>query len=86
MSKPDTICTDLQGRLDKFKTRYGYLPEKLPVTLDEWAWLGEWMAYAKALRHGSAARLQVPMEFAGVPLSLVARVVENADGSMQVLP
>lgn len=84
MSHPDTICNDLSRRVELYQTRYGSRPEKLPVTLDEWSWLSEWCAYAKALASGSAPLLNIPKEFAGVRLQLVAQVMEFSDGSLVV--
>lgn len=84
MSHASTICSDLQHRIAAYQARYGKLPDKLPVTLDEWAWLGEWCAYAEALRKGSAPLLQVPREFAGIRLHLHEMVFERPDGSLVV--
>lgn len=84
MSTPETICTDLQDRLYRYHVRYGMQPDKLPLTLDEWAWLSEWCAYAKALARGAAPLLNVPKEFMGVRLQLVSAILPQDDGSVKV--
>lgn len=82
MSAPGTIVDDLQARIDRYVARYGYRPLVLPLTLDEWAWLSEWCAYVRALERGAAPLLNVPMQFHGIRLQLVERVVEGDDGSV----
>jgi hypothetical protein len=76
MSNPDTILTDLLHRIERYRTRYGSLPDKLPVTLDEMAWLSE----------AAGAGPCMPRSFGSIRLELVQRVSLQADGSMKVQP
>ena len=76
-----TIYTELSARIDRYRTRYkGELPHELPLTLDEWAWLGERL-------YGNDVQLfGVPDDFKGIPLRLVEGVFEAKDGALVVKP
>lgn len=73
----------LTARLDRYKVRYGSLPAALPVTLDEWVEISEYLCCIKALASGRA-RLEVLKDFRGVPLKLVAAVQDLPDGAVAV--
>jgi hypothetical protein len=76
-----TIYADLHARIERFRLRYkGEFPKELPVTLDEWSWLGE------RLYGNDKHMFAVPMDFMGVPLRLVDGVYETKDGALVVRP
>lgn len=81
MAAADTIYADLSARVDRYRLRYkGEFPHDLPITLNEWAWLGD------RLYGNDRQMFGVPIDFLGIPLRLVADVFETKDGALVVKP